>query len=207
MTLNPTTRNSLLISIRDAENREAWVEFVEIYEPVIYRLLRSSGLQDADARDLTQEVFLKINQHIPNWQPGSDRGSFRGWLRRVTSNLVISWWRKREREPWRKSLWDPQVVADQWCSADASCDNFDRELARATFRYAASLVKHEVAGTTWQAFWETAVENKSIAEVAASLGVSQGSVALPDETEPNVAFRAFASVFLANTDRFYQRIA
>lgn len=37
MTPTPTTRTSLLFRLRDSQDHEAWVEFVEIYEPVIYR--------------------------------------------------------------------------------------------------------------------------------------------------------------------------
>ena len=52
MTLSPTTRASLLLRLRDPRNHEAWVEFVSLYEPVIYRLLRHAGLRDADALDV-----------------------------------------------------------------------------------------------------------------------------------------------------------
>lgn len=48
MTPTPTTRSRLLFRLRDSQDHEAWVEFVEIYEPVIYRQLRKCGLQDAD---------------------------------------------------------------------------------------------------------------------------------------------------------------
>ena len=57
MTLTPSTRASLLLRLRDPQDHEAWVEFVAIYEPVTYRLLRRHGLQDADARDVMQELF------------------------------------------------------------------------------------------------------------------------------------------------------
>ncbi len=48
MTSIPTTRTSLLFRLRDSQDHEAWVEFVEIYEPAIYRQFRKSGLQDAE---------------------------------------------------------------------------------------------------------------------------------------------------------------
>src|SRR5580700_4699869 len=97
MTLTPTTRASLLLRLRDSQDHEAWVEFVSLYEPVAYRLLRRHGLQDADARDLTQELFMAVGRSIARWDPAKDRGSFRGWLRRVARNLVINWLKKSER--------------------------------------------------------------------------------------------------------------
>ncbi|HJN10352.1 MAG: hypothetical protein QGG09_11400 [Pirellulaceae bacterium] len=48
----PETRNSLLLKVRDPADADAWIEFAAIYRPVIYRLARRRGLQDADAEDL-----------------------------------------------------------------------------------------------------------------------------------------------------------
>jgi len=42
------TRASLLLRLRAADDTVAWYDFVCIYEPVIYRIARSRGLQDAD---------------------------------------------------------------------------------------------------------------------------------------------------------------
>ena len=91
MTLTPTTRASLLLRLRDPRDHEAWVEFDSRYEPVVYRVLRRASLQDADAVEVLQKLFLAVNRNIGHWEHVGDRGSFRGWLRRVTRNLVDSW--------------------------------------------------------------------------------------------------------------------
>src|SRR5712671_7077266 len=93
----PSTRASLLLRLRDPHDHAAWVEFVSLYEPVTYRLLRRHGLQDADAREVMQELFLAVSRSIDRWDPAKDRGSFRGWLRRVARNLVINWLKHRSR--------------------------------------------------------------------------------------------------------------
>ena len=97
MTLTPTTRASLLLRLRDSQDHEAWVEFVSLYEPVAYRLLRRHGLQDADAREVMQDLFLAVSRSIDRWDPAKERGSFRGWLRRVARNLVINWLKQPQR--------------------------------------------------------------------------------------------------------------
>ena len=48
----PGTRHSLIVKLRDPANSAEWGEFVAIYEPLVYRLARRKGLQDADAGPL-----------------------------------------------------------------------------------------------------------------------------------------------------------
>src|SRR5688500_2033890 len=98
MLISPTTRASLLLRLRDPRDHDAWVEFVALYEPVICRFLRRSGLQDADALEVLQNLFLTVNSNIDRWKPGAEYGSFRGWLRQVTRNLVVSWVRRQRRQ-------------------------------------------------------------------------------------------------------------
>ncbi len=48
----PDTRSTLIAQVRSPENREAWAQFVTLYRPVIYRMARKRGMQDADGRTL-----------------------------------------------------------------------------------------------------------------------------------------------------------
>ncbi len=78
------TRMTLIARLKDREDGRAWKEFVEIYMPVVYGLVVRSGLQDADASDVTQEVFRSIARSIDGFQCERSKGSFRGWLMTVT---------------------------------------------------------------------------------------------------------------------------
>ena len=86
----PDTSDSLIVRLQNPADRQAWNEFASLYEPLIFRFARRSGLQDADARDITQRVLWSVARAADRWQPGATRGRFRGWLATVTRNAVIN---------------------------------------------------------------------------------------------------------------------
>jgi RNA polymerase sigma-70 factor (ECF subfamily) len=177
MTLAPTTRASLFVRLRDSRDHEAWVEFVSLYEPVAYRLLRRHGLQDADAREVMQELFLAVSRSIDRWDPARERGSFRGWLRRVARNLVINWLKQRERRAMATGGSDLQAMLDMLPAADGpESAEFDHQWRRALFQRAAEQVRGEVQPATWQAFWETGVVGTSPMDAARKLGMQVGAI-------------------------------
>ena len=176
MTLTPTTRASLLLRLRDPQDHEAWVEFISLYEPVIYRVLRRADLQDADALEVLQELFLAVNRNIGRWEHGAEHGSFRGWLRRVTRNLVVSWVRRQRRHQATSSLDLDSLLESRSADNCPETDGFDRELRRALFHKASEQVRAEVRPQAWQAFWDVAVSGASVAETASKLGMTAGAV-------------------------------
>src|SRR5262245_50708517 len=152
MTLTPSTRASLLLRLRDPQDHEAWIEFVTLYEPVLYCLLRRKGLQDADAREIMQELFLTVSQSIDRWDPVKERGSFRGWLRRVARNLVINWLKQRARRDVAVGGSGLHALLDALPAAEGpESAEFDCELRRALLQRAAEQVRGEVQAATWQA--------------------------------------------------------
>ena len=176
MTITPNTRASLLLRLRDPRDHDAWMEFVTLYEPVIYRVLRRTGLQDADALEVLQDLFLAVNRNIERWQVGAEHGTFRGWLHRVARNLVVSWVRRQKRQAITSSL-DLDSLLESPSAADGpETDEFDQELRRALFHVASERVRADVRPQTWQAFWDTAVSGISVAETANKLGMTTGAV-------------------------------
>ena len=177
MTPAPETRPSLLLRLRDARDQQAWSTFLEIYQPLIYRVIRQRRVQDADAREVTQEVLLAVANSIDQWEADPERGTFRGWLTTITRNLVVNYLIKQSRHPrgsgdsdFRRGLESLPAPAGEESAM------FDVEERRQIFRWAADRIRPEFREANWQSFWRTAVEGQGAIEVARELGISPGLV-------------------------------
>ena len=177
MTPIPETRPSLLLRLRDARDQQAWSLFLELYQPVILRLVRRRGLQEADAREVTQEVLMAVAGAIERWEANPARGAFRSWLATIARNLVVNFLIRQGRHP--RGSGDSDVK--RWLEEQPAPEGelsalFDVETKRQMFRWAADQVRAEFRETTWQAFWLTAVDDRSVNDVARELKMSVGSV-------------------------------
>jgi RNA polymerase sigma factor (sigma-70 family) len=173
----PETRASLLLRIRDPKDQSAWAVFLQIYQPLIYRLARCRGVQDADAREVTQDVLMAVAGSIGHWEANPDRGSFRGWLATMTRNIVVNYLIRQSRHP--RGRGDDDFVRWLEQRPDPSSEEsafFDREEERQIFLWAVDRIRPEFQEATWHAFWQTAVDGRDAAAVATELGVNVGVI-------------------------------
>lgn len=177
MDQTPTTRPSLLVRLHGPRDEQAWAEFMAIYAPLIERLARQKGLQDADAADLVQEVLRTVAAAIEGQRFDPARGSFRGWLFRIARNLMVNFLIRQRRQPRGSGDTDMQQLLEAWPAQDAEDSAlFDAEYKRQLLYWAAEQLRGEFAEHVWQAFWQTGVEGKSAKEVAAALGTTVGTI-------------------------------
>ena len=177
MTETPSTRPSLLVRLREPRDERAWEEFLEIYTPLVYRLARRKGFQDADAADLVQDVFRAVAGAIDRWDPDPERGSFRGWLFRIARNLmvnVLAGEKRRARGAGGSGF--ERLLEEQPAPSGPESAMFDEEYRRQRFGWAAEQVRGEFRETTWRAFWLAGVEGRTPSETAETLGISVGAV-------------------------------
>jgi RNA polymerase sigma-70 factor (ECF subfamily) len=175
MSESPATRVSLLARIRDVADAHAWAEFVELYAPLVYRLARRHGLQDADAADLTQEVLQSVAHAAPRFTYDPARGSFRSYLFTVARRQLGRFAQARSREP--RGSGGPgadELLRQQPAPAEVAA--WEGEYRRRLFEWAAERVRGQFRPATWEAFWRTTVEGQDVRAVAAALGVSAGAI-------------------------------
>ena len=173
----PSTQAGLVVRLRNADDEAAWADFIDVYEPLIYRLVRSRGLQDADAREVTQEVLWSVSRAVDSWDPDPERGSFRAWLATIARNLTVNYLTRTQRPTrgtGRTSFHEllkqhPDVATDD-------SQEFDLELGRRLFVCASDRVRVQVRAATWEAFWRTTIDDRSAADTAEELGLTIGAV-------------------------------
>ena len=171
----PETSESLILRVKDPADGAAWSQFLAIYRPVVYRLARSRGLQDADADDLAQGVFTSVSRAVDRWEPGAGAPRFRTWLSRIARNAIINAVTRRKPDLGAGST-SVQDLLDQVPDDDEVTSAFLRESRVESVCWAAGEIAREFSETTWAMFWETAVDGRSPAEVASSHGRSTGAV-------------------------------
>jgi RNA polymerase sigma-70 factor (ECF subfamily) len=175
MPANPETRESLILRLPSAADAQAWREFVELYEPLILRFAKNRGLQDADAREVGQNVLVAVAKAVDRWQPDPERGKFRAWLFRIARNELINW---GKRSAASKRLSDSTGgslagLIDDSVNPDSE---IELEYRREMFRLAAAQARADFSNSSWQAFWRTSVLGETISTVATELGLPTGSV-------------------------------
>jgi RNA polymerase sigma-70 factor (ECF subfamily) len=171
----PDTRDTLLTRLRNPADQQAWAEFAQLYGPLIFRFAVGRGLQEADARDITQRVLWTVARAAERWEPGTERGRFRGWLAKVTTNAVLNLVQRdaKHRGSGRTSVWD---LLEQTPQGDEDAANRWRHEKRCQmFRWAANRVRSRFTDDVWSLFWRTAVDGEAIENVAAELGKTLGA--------------------------------
>lgn len=171
----PETSESLIVQVRDPSNRAAWLQFEQLYRPVIFRIARAKGLQHADALDLVQQVLISVSSAIDRFEKQHEGVLFRNWLGRITRNAILKALSRRPRD--RASGGSDVLDVLNEIPADPETEALiNLEYRRELFQRAAQQVRGQSQEVTWLAFEMTELQQISIERAAALLQISTGSV-------------------------------
>lgn len=160
----PSTQGSLLVRLCSPSDKEAWQTFVQLYLPLVYQYCRRKGLQDADARDVSQNVFTQVSRAIGRFDYDRQRGRFRNWLGTITFREIVHHHRREQKSTpgMGDGLGDqclnelPAPEATDWNDA----------FYLHVFRVAVTRVRSLFDEPTWQAFELTWQQDCRPADVA-----------------------------------------
>lgn len=88
----------------DVDPVPTWDEVATRYGKKIYNVAYRLTGDPEEAKDLTQDVFVRIYRNLDKYEPGT----FEGWIYRITKNLFLDRVRRRSRvvlEPLPEEEW------------------------------------------------------------------------------------------------------
>jgi RNA polymerase sigma-70 factor (ECF subfamily) len=171
--IDKTTSLTLLERIR-GRDEEAWRRLLHVYAPLVAQWCRHRGIQGQDADDVQQEVFQAVATGLDAFRRDRPGDTFRGWLRGITRFKILDHFRRRasgaEAQGGTDALKQLHQLAEQELPEDTEDD------LSGLYRRALELVRGEFESRTWEAFWRSAIDGQSPAEIAAALGVTPAAV-------------------------------
>jgi RNA polymerase sigma-70 factor (ECF subfamily) len=175
----PSTHASLFVPLQQGEQSPAaWAAFHARYHDVILTWCRRRELSSACADDLTQEIWLKLLRDIHTYDP--EKGRLRSWLKTVVNNTLTDYWRRQQARSERGGVGGSAFLERLAGFADPEAvDELSVALEQRTDRSASAIlarVQARVEPATWQAFYQTLIEQRPAKDVAQELGLSVSAV-------------------------------
>lgn len=172
-----STSSSLLRRVKDHQP-DAWQRLVDLYGPLVYFWCRRYALREQDAPDVMQNVFTAVAGAIQNFDHDHSQGTFRGWLWTIARNKIRDFYRQQQDQTHAVGGSSAQqkiaVIPEHF--PEETLDTAHRDQINDLFRRGVEMVKAEFESQTWEAFWRTAVEGQSTADVAADLDITANTI-------------------------------
>lgn len=176
------TRRSLLHRLKNLDDSDSWREFFECYWKLIHGVAIKSGLTEVEAQEVVQETVINVSRKMPGFDYDPAKGSFKGWLMRLTYWRIKDQLRKRLREAGghRERGTNSTSVLDRIPDPDGYGIEkvWDEEWRKHIIALALAKVKRKVRPVQYQIFDLCAIKQWPPQKVAESLGVTANQVYL-----------------------------
>ena len=138
----------------------------------MFSIARSKGLNEEEADDVVQDVFIRLAEFLPTFEYSRTKGRFRSYLINLVYNLIIDKWRMHQREDERMKAYKDEVV--NMTSADK--DFAEREWQAAALEEALRRIKPEVRPEHYAAFVASALEGQDTETVMRLYNLSRDNL-------------------------------
>lgn len=174
-----STDYSLLESLGDLSNRDAWTKFLGIYGPMIRNRCLSFGLDAHTVEDLEGEIRFKLLEVFTDSKKRF-QSTFRGYLEAVIRNAVMDYFRQKYSEKILKEVASQRYreLRQQELRLLEVADEFELLIVNRLILLdrAMAQVRSEVTKIQWEMFHAFVFQGKSASEVAKSLNRTFSSV-------------------------------
>ena len=170
---NETTRSSVLRAVANTENEAAWQRFFDLYAGFVFSIARSKGLNDTDADDIVQMVFIDLARNLPSFKYDREKGRFRSYLAALVKWRVIDRLKAVRRDADLKA----DFMEEAKSAATTEDEDFEeREWQSAAMEETLRRIKPEVRPEHYAAFVASAVEGQDTDVVTKLYGISRDSL-------------------------------
>lgn len=183
------TRTSFVVGLKGISD-DHWVEFVQVYSPLIRYWIGLRKVPPSARDDVMQECLASFFQGIAGYErrPTSD---FRGWLRTIVERRVVDYFRSLEKDlgrPWEnldqskspnKRAKDTGPREPEARSTEPETDDAQpeaRDAGREAVTRACGIVMKKVQPNVWQMFWQSYIDQRESAEIAQEFGTTTANV-------------------------------
>ncbi len=167
------TRVSVIVGVcRNDPDR--WREFDAIYRPILRAYLRKRGLNDTDAGDAVQEIFVKLLAKIQTYDRG--HSSFRSWLFTVAQNTLID--QARRKASYQKALdgWAIQAIEASPSENARMKEEWKKIHQEKILEHALVVARSRHSSKVWASFDQRILRNRPAAKIAAELKLEPNTV-------------------------------
>jgi RNA polymerase sigma-70 factor (ECF subfamily) len=98
----------------------AWEDLVKVHTRRVYSICYRFVGTDQEAKDLTQEIFLRVFRSLKSFRSGE--GSFTVWLSRLARNLLIDHYRRTKLDRATDSIEEQLPMLEEKTSMSARTD-------------------------------------------------------------------------------------
>ena len=168
------TSLSLLARVR-TNDQDAWTRLSTLYRPLVLFWCRRANCPAAEAEDVAQDVFAGVAAGLGGFRRDRPGDSFRGWLRGITRNQVLMYFRRNRGRP--QPVGGSDALGQVQDLPDLLVEPADEEAeVSLVYRRAVEQVRGEFEQRTWQIFWRTVIEGLSPAAVAEEMHTTPAAV-------------------------------
>ena len=162
--------HDLIINAQNGDT-SAFEELVYRYDKMVLRIALKFTNDEDEAKDIYQEVFIKVYKGLANFQFKSE---FSTWLFRITSNVCITFKRSKQKKQ-QVSLSDPE---DPFTSSipDLDTDLPDTIVIKSEFNDKLNDAIETLSPNQKMSFLLKHLEGYKIKEIAAMMNCKEGTI-------------------------------
>ena len=165
-----------LVTLAQKGDMRSYDALVTRHRGRIFAMIRNMIHQEADAWDLSQEVFIKAWHALPRFEA---KARFSTWLYRIAHNVVYDWTRKRKIESagelndeiFQRDRIDPAAT-----TAPAGGEAPDESMSHGELRVKIEAALGKLSGEHREVVLLKDVQGLSYKEIADVMGTSLGTV-------------------------------